>query len=89
MLVAPFLLSGTAEISLAEVLRAAVTTFEQFGAVVPTELVLVVKQLLYFEGYAKALAPDSVLPADLYLLRNIYPAEVAAKSAALRMELPA
>ena len=54
----------------------------------PRELVLVSKQLLYFERYARRLAPGYVLARDLFLLRNIFPAEVAAAAAERGVELP-
>lgn len=73
VLITPFLGGGAAEVSLGEVLRSLVTAFDQFGTKVPNELILVAKQLLYLEGYTKALAPDHRLAADTYLLRNIHP----------------
>ena len=54
----------------------------------PRELVLVTKQLLYFERYAKALAPDYNMARDLYLLKNIFPEEVAATCAERGITLP-
>jgi predicted unusual protein kinase regulating ubiquinone biosynthesis (AarF/ABC1/UbiB family) len=60
----------------------------QFGATAPRELVLITKQLLYFERYAKALAPDYNMARDIYLLRNIFPEAVAAKAAELGISFP-
>jgi CTP:phosphocholine cytidylyltransferase-like protein len=51
--------------------------------------VLVSKQLLYFERYGQALAPDYVLARDIYLLKNIFPDEVAAAAAERGITLPA
>jgi hypothetical protein len=50
--------------------------------------VLVSKQLLYFERYAKTLAPDYVLARDLFLLKNVFPEEVAAAAAERGITLP-
>ena len=61
---------------------------EQFGAVSPRELVLVTKQLLYFERYAKELAPNYNMARDLYLLKNVFPEAVAEKAAAEGIEFP-
>ena len=46
------------------------------------------KQLGYFERYAVALAPGWKLGRDLFLFRNVFPAEVAAKLATDGGELP-
>jgi len=51
-------------------------------------VLLMGKQLGYFERYAVALAPGWRLGQDLYLFRNIFPEEVAAKVAADGIELP-
>ena len=61
---------------------------KQFGATAPEELVLVTKQLLYFERYARVLAPDYVLARDLYLLKNIFPDAVAEAAAERGISLP-
>nr|WP_245721881.1 AarF/ABC1/UbiB kinase family protein [Nocardia crassostreae] len=58
------------------------------GASGPEQLILMGKQLGYFERYAVALAPGWKLGKDLYLFRNIFPAEVAAKIAEEGIELP-
>ncbi|MBL1074125.1 AarF/ABC1/UbiB kinase family protein [Nocardia sp. 2] len=59
------------------------------GASGPQQLILMGKQLGYFERYAVALAPGWKLGRDLFLFRNIFPTEVAAKLAADGGELPA
>ena len=87
-LAAPFLATGVEEVSFAEVFRNAFTAIETLGAELPPELVLIFKQLFYFEGYTKALAPDLVIPTDLYLIRNVLPAEVAERVDQLGIELP-
>ncbi|GAB4586859.1 AarF/UbiB family protein [Nocardia sp. IFM 10818] len=59
------------------------------GASGPEQLMLMGKQLGYFERYAVALAPGWKLGKDLYLFRNIFPTEVAAKLTETGAELPA
>ncbi|MCU1454822.1 MAG: hypothetical protein JWN46_2968 [Acidimicrobiales bacterium] len=88
MIMEPMLSQGLGGISLGEALKSNLEMAEQFGATVPRELVLISKQLLYFERYAKSLAPDYVLARDVYLLKNIFPDEVAAVAAARGIELP-
>ncbi|MFR9752985.1 ABC1 kinase family protein [Nocardia sp. 004] len=58
------------------------------GVAGPEPLILMGKQLGYFERYAIALAPGWELGRDIYLLRNIFPAEVAAKAEERGIELP-
>ncbi|WP_327140170.1 ABC1 kinase family protein [Nocardia sp. NBC_01327] len=58
------------------------------GASGPQQLILMGKQLGYFERYAVALAPGWKLGRDLFLFRNVFPDEVAAKLAAEGTELP-
>ncbi|MGV9413984.1 ABC1 kinase family protein [Nocardia sp. NPDC003693] len=59
------------------------------GAAGPEQLILMGKQLGYFERYAVALAPGWKLGRDLFLFRNVFPDEVAAKLAESGAELPA
>jgi predicted unusual protein kinase regulating ubiquinone biosynthesis (AarF/ABC1/UbiB family) len=65
-----------------------VATARQHSGSAPPELTLFTKQLLYFERYSAALAPDWVLGADPFVLRNIFPAEATARAAALGIDLP-
>jgi predicted unusual protein kinase regulating ubiquinone biosynthesis (AarF/ABC1/UbiB family) len=65
-----------------------VATARQHSGSAPPELTLFTKQLLYFERYSAALAPDWVLGTDPFVLRNIFPAEATARAAALGLELP-
>ncbi|MCP9625299.1 AarF/ABC1/UbiB kinase family protein [Nocardia otitidiscaviarum] len=58
------------------------------GASGPQQLILMGKQLGYFERYAVALAPGWKLGKDLYLFRNIFPNEVAAKAAEAGTGMP-
>ena len=74
--------------SLGDQLKSNLELADQFGATAPKELVLVSKQLLYFERYAKTLAPDYVLARDLFLLKNVFPDEVAAAAAERGITLP-
>ena len=58
------------------------------GLAGPEQLILLGKQLGYFERYAVALAPNWRLGRDLYLLRNIFPEKVAAEAARQGVSLP-
>ena len=84
----PMLDVGLAQVSLSEVFKGIVQMMDAMGAESPQELVLVTKQLLYFERYAKALAPDWALARDVYLVKNVFPDEVAKKAADDGIELP-
>ena len=88
MVMEPMLSQGIGSQSLGEQLKANLELANQFGATAPRELVLVSKQLLYFERYSKTLAPDYVLARDLYLLKNIFPEEVAKAAADQGITLP-
>jgi predicted unusual protein kinase regulating ubiquinone biosynthesis (AarF/ABC1/UbiB family) len=84
----PMLDVGIGQVSLGEVFKSIIQMMEQMAGSSPRELMLVTKQLLYFERYAKVLAPNWVLARDLFLVKNVFPAEVAAKIAELGVELP-
>lgn len=84
----PLLDRGLSEVGLGDVLRSLFTVLQQFGVSTPEELLLVTKQLVYFEGYSKVLAPTYVMARDPYLVRNLFPEEVAAKVAATGVTLP-
>jgi predicted unusual protein kinase regulating ubiquinone biosynthesis (AarF/ABC1/UbiB family) len=84
----PLLDQAIGEVSLGELMKQNLEMANQFGATAPRELVLITKQLLYFERYAKALAPDYNMARDIYLLKNIFPEEVAKRAAELGVELP-
>ncbi len=58
------------------------------GMIGPQPLILMGKQLSYFERYAVALAPRWRLGSDLYLFRNIFPAAVTAAAARAGTDLP-
>ncbi|MFN8016965.1 MAG: AarF/UbiB family protein [Acidimicrobiales bacterium] len=89
MIMEPMLQQGVGGVSLGEQLKTNLELANQYGATAPKELLLVSKQLLYFERYARTLAPSYVLARDLFLLKNIFPEAVAAKAAELGVELPA
>jgi predicted unusual protein kinase regulating ubiquinone biosynthesis (AarF/ABC1/UbiB family) len=84
----PMLDLGVASVSLAEVFKGIVQMMDGFGVESPQELVLVTKQLLYFERYARELAPEWALARDLYLVKNIFPEAAAEKAAAEGVLLP-
>jgi predicted unusual protein kinase regulating ubiquinone biosynthesis (AarF/ABC1/UbiB family) len=76
------------EVSLAELLRQQVELQREYGARAARELVLVSKQLMYFERYARELAPDYAMARDLFLMKNIFPEDVARVAAARGIALP-
>lgn len=88
MIMEPILLQGVGGVSLGEQLKTNLELADQYGATAPKELLLVSKQLLYFERYARTLAPNYVLARDLYLLKNIFPEAVAAAAAERGEVLP-
>jgi predicted unusual protein kinase regulating ubiquinone biosynthesis (AarF/ABC1/UbiB family) len=65
------------EVSLAFVLRQQLELQHEYGARAPRELMLVSKQIMYFERYAKELAPDYNMARDLFLMQNVFPEAVA------------
>lgn len=85
----PMLDMGLASVSLAEVFKAIVAMMSGLGVESPQELVLVTKQLLYFERYARELAPQWAMARDVYLVKNIFPEEAAAKAAEQGIIFPA
>ena len=76
------------DVSLAELLRQQVELQREYGARAARELVLVSKQLMYFERYAKELAPTYNMARDLFLMRNVFPEAVAEACAARGITLP-
>jgi predicted unusual protein kinase regulating ubiquinone biosynthesis (AarF/ABC1/UbiB family) len=76
------------EVSLAQLLRQQVELQREYGARAARELVLVSKQLMYFERYAKELAPTYNMARDLFLMKNVFPEAVAAACAARGITLP-
>ncbi|MBB5917275.1 putative unusual protein kinase regulating ubiquinone biosynthesis (AarF/ABC1/UbiB family) [Nocardia transvalensis] len=85
---APVLSGKLAQLDMGKVAARMVEFGKRRGAFGPEQLILMGKQLGYFERYAVALAPGWRLGQDLYLFRNIFPDEVAAKAAEEGIELP-
>lgn len=85
----PILESTLSQVSLGELIRSAAVTARKLDGTVPPELVLLGKQLAYFERYAKRLAPELVLPKDLFVFQNVFPEAVAEKARRLGVVLPA
>ncbi|ROO89757.1 putative unusual protein kinase regulating ubiquinone biosynthesis (AarF/ABC1/UbiB family) [Actinocorallia herbida] len=77
----PLLKSGMAGISIGKTITMLLDMAKQYDAESPRELVLISKQLLYFERYSKNLAPNWVLFADKSIARNVFPEAVAAAEA--------
>jgi predicted unusual protein kinase regulating ubiquinone biosynthesis (AarF/ABC1/UbiB family) len=76
------------EVSLGALMKQQLEMAEQFGAQSPKELALVTKQLMYFERYAKVLAPDYRMIRDIFLVQNLFPEAVAKKAAEEGITLP-
>jgi hypothetical protein len=73
------------EVSYGELLGHILRVATAYRVVLPRELVLVVKQVLYFERYAKELAPDYRLLADPGILEHVIgPAAVVTERPTLR-----
>ena len=70
-LVAPLLERSLADISYGDVLAQVVRVATQYEVRLPRELVLVVKQIVYFERYSKQLAPDYPILADPGILLHL------------------
>jgi hypothetical protein len=70
-LLGPALRRPLAELSYGDMLTDVLTVATRYHVRLPRELVLVVKQLLYFERYAKQLTPDYPLLADPRILEHI------------------
>ncbi|MDQ6838579.1 MAG: AarF/UbiB family protein [Actinomycetota bacterium] len=77
MIMGPLLASGMKGLNLGELIKTSVDLMGAYHAQAPKELLLIAKQLAYIERYAKGLAPDYALVKDLFLVKNIFPAEVA------------
>lgn len=89
MILGPMLEAGIGGMNLGEMLKMSIDLMDNYGAKGPKEMVLVAKQLAYMERYAKGMAPDYQIIQDLYLIKNIFPEDVAAKAAELGIDLPA
>ena len=81
--------SGLSDVNLGELLSSIVGLMDQYSENgTPRELVLVIKQLLYFERYAKELAPKWLMFRDLFLMKNVLGEPVLAAAAERGTELP-
>ena len=76
------------EVSLSSMMKDQLELAKEYGASTQRELVLVTKQLMYFERYAKGLAPDYNMARDLFLVKNVFPDAVAAAAAERGITLP-
>lgn len=74
----PVLDAEAEAVDLAELFTTQLDLARQMGVRAPRELMLVAKQLFYFERYMKALAPGYQLGRDLFLIKNIWPEQAAA-----------
>ena len=74
-LMAPLATTRIADIGMGELLGGIVRVATAYGVRLPREMVLVVKQLLYFERYAKELAPDYEILADHEVLEHLLAAD--------------
>jgi predicted unusual protein kinase regulating ubiquinone biosynthesis (AarF/ABC1/UbiB family) len=88
MVIDPMLSLKLGEVSVAETFRQQLDLQHELGARAARELVLMTKQMMYFERYAKELAPDYNMSGDLFLVRNIFPAEVQRLVEERGLELP-
>ena len=81
--------SGLSDVNLGELLASIVGLMDQYSKDgTPRELVLVIKQLLYFERYAKELAPQWLMFRDLFLMKNVLGEPVLAAAAERGIEMP-
>jgi predicted unusual protein kinase regulating ubiquinone biosynthesis (AarF/ABC1/UbiB family) len=81
--------SGLSDVNLGELLSSIIGLMDQYSKDgTPRELVLVIKQLLYFERYAKELAPEWLMFRDLFLMKNILGEPVTTAIAERGLVLP-
>ncbi|HMK63312.1 MAG TPA: AarF/UbiB family protein [Acidimicrobiales bacterium] len=83
----PVLRAGYSSINIGQLVTQSLDLLKAFDAVAPRQLVLIAKQLLYIDRYARHLAPDYTLTSDPLIVKNIFPAEAAAKAAELGVSL--
>lgn len=76
MVLDPMLDMTLGEAKLADILSQQLELQQEYGARAARELVLVSKQIMYFERYASELAPDYNMARDLFLLSNVFPDDV-------------
>jgi predicted unusual protein kinase regulating ubiquinone biosynthesis (AarF/ABC1/UbiB family) len=88
MVMDPMLDMKLGEVSLGSIMKQQMDLQQEYSARAARELVLVTKQLMYFERYAKQLAPDYNMARDVYLVKNVFPREVADLVAERGITLP-
>jgi len=88
MVMEPILEQSIGQVSLGGLMQQNLELSKSLGVIAPRQLVLITKQLLYFERYAKELAPNYNMSRDIFLLRNVFPDEVAATAAERGVPLP-
>ncbi len=86
-MLAPILLGGYGTINITQLVSQSLELLKAFQASVPRQLVLIGKQLLYIDRYTRHLAPDYTITADPLIVKNIFPAEAAAKATELGVAL--
>lgn len=89
LLVGPTINSDLSQLGLGQMLKSVMQLGREHAGTNPPEMILAAKQLAYFERYAKELAPNWILGKDLFLLRNVFPEEIARRAAELDFLLPA
>ena len=88
MVMEPMLELDASSVDLGEVFRQQIALAEAMGAKAPQELMLVAKQVFYFERYVKGLAPGYVMAQDLFLFKNVMPEEIAKAAASRGVTFP-
>ncbi|MGH9246554.1 MAG: AarF/UbiB family protein [Acidimicrobiales bacterium] len=88
LVVGPLLDTSAGGVNLGEVFKQQLELAQSMGAKAPQELMLLAKQIFYFERYIKGLAPAYVMARDLFLIKNVWPEEAAAKARELGIEFP-
>ncbi len=83
----PILANGYGSLDITQLVNQSLELLKSFQAQAPRELVLIAKQLLYVDRYARHLAPDYTITADPLIMKNIFPAEASAKAAELGVSL--
>ena len=86
-MLAPILVGGYGKIDIGQLVSQSLELLKAFQASVPRQLVLIAKQLLYIDRYARHLAPDYTVTSDPLIVKNIFPAEAAAKAVELGISL--
>lgn len=80
---------GFGNLDMAAVVAQALEIAKTYNGVLPPEMALISKQLLYIDRYTKRLAPSYSLTSDPYVVKNIFPTEARAKAAELGIDLNA